>query len=194
MDGGRRYPRFAFCFPDCVRLLRIAGESVGGGRSAAGCGWPLFPVSRIRAARFSGIAPMPRSVYRRCRTEKIKIGRMMMKVRQISYICTPNAEVAQSVEHQLPKLRVAGSNPVFRSKRSLQTSFFVGGGREGAGRASNPHPADNGNAPANGRIPISAWRNAPTTPDRYRTAVPPSPATGSVQTENRRMQALRAAS
>ena len=39
----------------------------------------------------------------------------MMKVRQISYICTPNAEVAQSVEHQLPKLRVAGSNPVFRS-------------------------------------------------------------------------------
>ena len=26
-----------------------------------------------------------------------------------------NAEVAQLVEHQLPKLRVAGSNPVFRS-------------------------------------------------------------------------------
>ncbi len=25
------------------------------------------------------------------------------------------AEVAQSVEHQLPKLRVAGSSPVFRS-------------------------------------------------------------------------------
>lgn len=48
------------------------------------------------------------------------------------------------------------------------------------------------NAPANGTIPISAWRNA--RPDRYRAAVPPSPATGSVQTENRRMQALRAAS
>lgn len=28
---------------------------------------------------------------------------------------TPNAEVAQLVEHQLPKLRVAGSSPVFRS-------------------------------------------------------------------------------
>ena len=130
MDGGRRYPRFAFCFPDCVRLLRIAGESVGGGRSAAGCGWPLFPVSRIRAARFSGIAPMPRSVYRRCRTEKIKIGRMMMKVRQISYICTPNAEVAQSVEHQLPKLRVTGSNPAFRSRGGVFpergcSSFFL---------------------------------------------------------------------
>ena len=75
-----------------------------------------------------------------------------------------SAEVAQLVEHQLPKLRVAGSNPVFRSKRSLQTSFFVGGGREGAGRASNPHPADNGNAPANGRIPISAWRDARPSP------------------------------
>lgn len=27
------------------------------------------------------------------------------------------AEVAQLVEHQLPKLRVAGSSPVFRSKK-----------------------------------------------------------------------------
>ena len=34
------------------------------------------------------------------------------------------AEVAQLVEHQLPKLRVAGSSPVFRSliKRVLQRS------------------------------------------------------------------------
>ena len=29
-----------------------------------------------------------------------------------------NAEIAQSVEHQLPKLRAAGSNPVFRSRNS----------------------------------------------------------------------------
>ena len=29
------------------------------------------------------------------------------------------AEVAQLVEHQLPKLRVAGSNPVFRSKGNM---------------------------------------------------------------------------
>ncbi len=40
------------------------------------------------------------------------------------------AEVAQLVEHQLPKLRVAGSSPVFRSliKRVLQrceTLFFL---------------------------------------------------------------------
>ena len=30
-----------------------------------------------------------------------------------------HAVVAQSVEHQLPKLRVAGSNPVYRSKNKL---------------------------------------------------------------------------
>ena len=30
-----------------------------------------------------------------------------------------SAEVAQLVEHQLPKLRVAGSSPVFRSTKSL---------------------------------------------------------------------------
>ncbi len=35
------------------------------------------------------------------------------------------AEVAQSVEHQLPKLRVAGSNPVFRSDRQLIAEFAV---------------------------------------------------------------------
>ena len=29
-----------------------------------------------------------------------------------------NAAVAQLVEHQLPKLRVAGSSPVYRSKRN----------------------------------------------------------------------------
>ena len=35
----------------------------------------------------------------------------MMKVRQISYICTPNAEVAQSVEHRPFKAVVQGSSP-----------------------------------------------------------------------------------
>ena len=41
---------------------------------------------------------------------------------KIPYICNPieaNAEIAQLVEHQLPKLRVASSNLVFRSFRSL---------------------------------------------------------------------------
>jgi hypothetical protein len=28
---------------------------------------------------------------------------------------TPKAKIAQLVEHQFPKLKVAGSNPVFRS-------------------------------------------------------------------------------
>ena len=34
-----------------------------------------------------------------------------------------NAAVAQLVEHQLPKLRVAGSSPVCRSQRSSDRSF-----------------------------------------------------------------------
>lgn len=38
-----------------------------------------------------------------------------------------NAEVAQLVEHQLPKLRVAGSSPVFRSKcKSSNYSIYKG--------------------------------------------------------------------
>ena len=45
------------------------------------------------------------------------------------YLCTPkvlktNAEVAQLVEHHLAKVRVAGSNLVFRSKQKFQTSVF----------------------------------------------------------------------
>ena len=35
------------------------------------------------------------------------------------------AGVAQSVEHQLPKLRVAGSSPVSRSGRSLGRRYFI---------------------------------------------------------------------
>ncbi len=46
------------------------------------------------------------------------------------YFCNLNANVAQLVEHQLPKLRVAGSNPVIRSKRKDATNvslrFFFG--------------------------------------------------------------------
>ena len=34
-----------------------------------------------------------------------------------------HAVVAQSVEHQLPKLRVAGSSPVYRSKKNGE--FYV---------------------------------------------------------------------
>jgi hypothetical protein len=37
------------------------------------------------------------------------------------------AEVAQLVEHQLPKLRVAGSNPVFRSKKAAFAAFTLFG-------------------------------------------------------------------
>ena len=34
------------------------------------------------------------------------------------------AEIAQLVEHQLPKLRAAGSNPVFRSKGDRMTQVI----------------------------------------------------------------------
>ncbi len=33
------------------------------------------------------------------------------------YLCIPEAEVAQLVEHNLAKVGVAGSSPVFRSSR-----------------------------------------------------------------------------
>ena len=69
-----------------------------------------------------------------------------------------NAEIAQLVEHQLPKLRAAGSNPVFRSKittrmrhRSCDAFFIHGhlgclhpkmeGYKKGKGsNAALPHP------------------------------------------------------
>ena len=45
----------------------------------------------------------------------------MVRVRQEAHI----AKVAQLVEHDLAKVRVAGSNPVFRSKQSDASGFFV---------------------------------------------------------------------
>ena len=39
------------------------------------------------------------------------------KNKKSMYICEPNAKVAQLVEHDLPKVGVAGSSPVFRSAR-----------------------------------------------------------------------------
>ena len=39
------------------------------------------------------------------------------KVMRNNYICTPIAEIAQLVERWLPKPKVAGPSPVFRSKK-----------------------------------------------------------------------------
>ena len=36
------------------------------------------------------------------------------------------AEIAQLVEHQLPKLRAAGSNPVFRSTKAADVENICG--------------------------------------------------------------------
>ena|GEM_PF-2176835 len=41
-----------------------------------------------------------------------------------------NAVVAQLVEHQLPKLRVAGSSPVYRSMKVATGYFYCIPGRE----------------------------------------------------------------
>ena len=40
------------------------------------------------------------------------------------YLCTAIAKVAQLVEHDLAKVRVAGSSPVFRSKCNSGCIFF----------------------------------------------------------------------
>ncbi len=47
----------------------------------------------------------------------------------------PHADVAQLVEHQLPKLRVAGSNPVVRFLR-LHRCFSSAAGGGGAARTA----------------------------------------------------------
>ena len=40
------------------------------------------------------------------------------------YLCTANAKIAQLVEHNLAKVRVAGSSPVFRSKTLAYARVF----------------------------------------------------------------------
>ena len=42
----------------------------------------------------------------------------------MSIFATAFANVAQLVEHQLPKLRVAGSNPVIRSRQTTENQWF----------------------------------------------------------------------
>ena len=54
----------------------------------------------------------------------------------LNYPCASNAEVAQLVEHHLAMVRVAGSNPVFRS----------GPGAEGAGGTTGRRPRVGGMA------------------------------------------------
>ena len=44
----------------------------------------------------------------------------------MAYLCNPNAEIAQLVEHDLAKVGVASSSLVFRSIASMQMeAFFV---------------------------------------------------------------------
>ena len=52
----------------------------------------------------------------------------------MSIFATAFANVAQLVEHQLPKLRVAGSNPVIRSRAENQQVELIGGEKSAQNR------------------------------------------------------------
>ena len=47
----------------------------------------------------------------------------LFRQRPNSLTSIPDARVAQLVEHQLPKLRVAGSNPVSRSNKTTTQKY-----------------------------------------------------------------------
>ena len=51
--------------------------------------------------------------------DKIVISLALCREMTIFAFANQQAEIAQLVEHQLPKLRVAGSNPVFRSTKAV---------------------------------------------------------------------------
>ena len=57
-----------------------------------------------------------------------------------SYLCSPNAEIAQLVEHDLAKVGVASSSLVFRSKQKQQPEgcCFCFGGRGSKERPRSP--------------------------------------------------------
>ena len=52
-------------------------------------------------------------------TESLILQKKSLNLQSQNAHSTKFAVVAQLVEHQLPKLRVAGSNPVYRSNRAL---------------------------------------------------------------------------
>ena len=52
------------------------------------------------------------------------IFKIMVAIQIISIFEIPFAGVAQLVEHQLPKLRVAGSSPVSRSEKGSQSDYL----------------------------------------------------------------------
>ena len=47
------------------------------------------------------------------------------ELRKFSYICKPIAEIAQLVERWLPKPKVAGPSPVFRSTYSNDCKSII---------------------------------------------------------------------
>ncbi len=74
---------------------------------------------RTPAVLRSFSAPYPSAARKSGRRAQIRRPKIA-KTENSVYLCRRFAEIAQSVEHQLPKLRVTGSNPAFRSRRPLE--------------------------------------------------------------------------
>ena len=69
---------------------------------------------------------------KRCRLESLwkseKSLFHFVRIQKCANFASHNAAVAQLVEHQLPKLRVAGSSPVCRSVKNLRQSMLESAG------------------------------------------------------------------
>ena len=54
-----------------------------------------------------------------------KVPKKVCRFRKKMYLCNPNAEIAQLVEHDLAKVGVASSSLVFRSKSPNQNTLHM---------------------------------------------------------------------
>ena len=67
------------------------------------------------------------------------------------YICLPQCESSSGVEHHLAKVRVAGSNPVFRSTKSFARVVEL---VDTLDLKSNDHCGRAGSSPASSTKPL----------------------------------------
>ena len=100
----------------------VSGAVPSGGMLGRGSGAAERPVGPVGELPEAGRPVAEREKFLRCANKADE----ELQKREITSIFAPFrvrngtfAEIAQSVEHQLPKLRVAGSHPVFRSCKSV---------------------------------------------------------------------------
>ena len=55
-----------------------------------------------------------------CEKWREKSAKKICQLKNNAYLCIAIAKIAQLVEHNLAKVGVAGSSPVFRSKRTMK--------------------------------------------------------------------------